>query len=157
MSDVIMMGDYQLTMRRLLLTMPTALYKSKLSEIAEKVAECEHSKLIYLEHGKILKCEGCGDQVDIAWAFIRFVEQYRQMLDGLEFKRRSLEADIQRGVTLRAAQKIEDAWRRRRTVPSCPHCHKAILPDHSFGNNGVGSSTETAKQALPIEYVEVQP
>ena len=56
-------------------------------------------------------------------------------------------------VVLRAARKIEDSWRRRKTVPCCPHCKKAILPDSNFGAHRVRVTTDAAKQGQVIEYM----
>ncbi len=156
MSDVIQIGDIQFTAERVRLTMPTSVYKSRLSEVPEKVAECGHRKLILLTHGDILKCEECGDQVSAVWALRRYIEQCRQHEERLTFQQRSLELERDRGVTLRAAQKIEDAWRRRKTVPCCPHCNRAILPDSNFGDAGVSANSEVAKQAQVLAYRPVR-
>lgn len=40
-------------------------------------------------------------------------------------------------VVLKAAKKVEKAWRSRSSVPTCPHCHEAIFPEDGFGGTQV--------------------
>lgn len=44
------------------------------------------------------------------------------------------DGDYEKTVELRAAQKVEKAWRSRTMVPTCPHCAEAIFPEDGLGS-----------------------
>ncbi|MGC2234289.1 MAG: hypothetical protein WBA09_22500 [Candidatus Acidiferrum sp.] len=95
--------------------------------------ECPHKKLEAQEAGEILICEDCGKQVSAWWALMRFARQVSDWKDSLDARAKEVAEAEQRTVILRAAQKVEEAWRRHKFLPCCPHCHAAIRPEDGFG------------------------
>jgi ribosomal protein S27E len=112
--------------------------------------ECQHRNLTYSETGQIVSCKDCKQQVTAWWAFLNLMKQYQRVRDGIEAQRKQLIAEQERNLTHKAAIKVEDVWRRRKLVPTCPHCAKPILPSDGFGGSAVGKHyAETAK---PMEF-----
>jgi hypothetical protein len=96
---------------------------------------CKHLRLQYIEHGELLECKDCNKQVSAVWALKVFFTQYEVEKEKLERMQAQIKADEERLVTHRAALMVQDAWRRRKMVPSCPHCHKGIEPPDGFGKS----------------------
>ena len=101
--------------------------------ISKPTGECQHRALEADDEGEILTCKTCGKQVSAYWAFMRFMKEYKIYKEKLENKAKELHAREEKGLRLKAAQKIEEAWRSRTMVPACPHCRKAIMPGDGFG------------------------
>lgn len=93
-------------------------------------------RLQYIEHGELLKCLDCEKQVSAVWALKHFFTHYQVERERLDALRAELIKDEARLVTHKAALAVQDAWRKRHLVPTCPHCHKGILPSDSFGKTG---------------------
>lgn len=113
--------------------------------------ECAHKRLQYVEHGELLLCLDCDKQVSAVWALRMYFTQYVREKELLAAAQAQLEADSQRLVVHRGALLVQDAWRRRKYLPSCPHCHKPIEPTDRFGGCG-NSQRELAK---PLEFVDL--
>lgn len=128
---ILNIGECELFQRRDSLGWKTSVM-GEVKEIA-----CAHLRLLADDEGEIITCKDCGRTVSAYWAFMRFSREYNRFKDDLESKRNLLIEDLKRGVILRAAQKVERAWRRRKMAPTCPHCGKAILPTDGFGNSYV--------------------
>ena len=110
--------------------------------------ECYHRKLTYRAAGDIITCDDCKRQVTPAWAFLHLVQRFADIQARLQSERKQLEQEKARTLTDRAAVRVQDAWRRRKYVPTCPHCHKGILPEQGFGNSG--NRTSDKQNAKPI-------
>lgn len=119
-----------------------------------KPGECRHNNLLAEEHGEIVRCSDCQAQVSAYWALMRFGEQYRQHLQVLDAQRQSLNDDIEKAKHLRAAVKIEEDWRRRKFIPTCPHCRKPITSEDRFGSSQVNRE-RYGQGALPMEFKPV--
>jgi hypothetical protein len=107
---------------------------------------CAHARLQYIDHGELLKCLDCNDQVSAVWALKHFFTQYQREQERLDGVRAGIKKDETRLVIHRAALAVQDAWRKRTLVPTCPHCHQGILPMDGFGRTG-GVSREYYKTA----------
>lgn len=112
--------------------------------------ECRHRNLTFDEKGQIVECGDCKKQVTAWWAFLMLTKQYAKMLDKIDSERQTLEEEKKRNLTHKSAILVEDAWRRRKLVPTCPHCTKPILPGDRFGASGVGKPY--AHDAKPMEF-----
>jgi hypothetical protein len=102
-----------------------------------KTGECEHKRLQYIEHGELLKCLDCEKQISAVWALKHFFTQYQEEEERLKAIRFGIEQDRARLVTHKAALAVQNAWRKKHTVPTCPHCHKGILPPDGLGPSSV--------------------
>jgi hypothetical protein len=109
--------------------------------------DCHHRHLVYSEEGQTIECEDCKKQVTSWWAFLKMCRQFKRLADDLERIRKTLEDEKARNLTHSAAIKVEDAWRRRKYQPTCPHCVKPITPMDNFGAN----KTRNSDQAKPMK------
>ncbi|NHN85764.1 hypothetical protein GOB93_14095 [Acetobacter musti] len=109
---------------------------------------CTHPALLLDSNGDVVTCKDCGKQVSAFWALHRCLDEYRKRWnDVVHAKRQQREREI-KTLRLKSAQTIEKAWRRRGTVPTCPHCDRGIFPTDRFGAVG---------KALEIEAREKDP
>ena len=106
--------------------------------------ECHHKNLEFSEEGQTIECKDCKKQITAWWAFLRMARQFSKLADDLENVRKQIEKEKARNLVHSAAIKVEDAWRRRKYQPTCPHCWKAITPMDGFGGN-LNQKTEEAK------------
>lgn len=114
-----------------------------------KDGSCAHRQLTFEENGEIVRCGDCGVQVSATWALRLVLTQCEDAWDRLKSERSALEEDKKKAVILRAALRVQRAWRSRYMVPTCPHCHQGILPGDGFGEGSVNPDYYPAK---PIEF-----
>jgi hypothetical protein len=88
--------------------------------------ECPHKRLQYMEHGELLLCLDCEKQVSAVWALRYFFTQLERDEEKREARRAAIIADEARLVVHRAALKFQEMVRRKKFMPSCPHCYKPI-------------------------------
>ena len=103
--------------------------------LIEMPGECPHKHLIAEEDGEIITCKECKKQVSSFWALMRFARQTSDWQEAIKRRGEAVMESEKKGLTLRAAQKVEQAWRRRKMVPVCPHCRVPILPTDGFGSS----------------------
>ncbi len=108
--------------------------------------ECQHLQLTLDGNGEIITCDDCDKQVSAYWSIQRFLDEWARAWERI--KRRQQECtDVEKSqLILRAALRVQKAWRRRRTVPICPHCYKAILPDDNFGWSSTNKAMELKRR-----------
>lgn len=94
--------------------------------------QCEHKQIELQPEGEIVRCRSCGAQVGAFWALTRAHEQWRYAQARLDARKAELEHSFQQRLTFIAAKRIEQAWRRRGTLPGCPHCGRGIMADDHF-------------------------
>lgn len=112
---------------------------------------CSHPSLIYNNNGNIITCRECKQQLDPYWSAIHVFRGLAEFFEQLDVRKKTVEEMEAKAVTHKAALAVERAWRRRKMIPTCPHCYQAIAPEDGFGGSSVGKHTETAAQAKPIE------
>ena len=108
--------------------------------------ECEHKRLQYIEHGELIKCLDCDKQVSAVWALRMYFTHHQAVEERIEAERKKLSDDLAKSVVHRAALAVQDAWRRLKFVPTCPHCRKPILAPDGFGK----SCTRNNDSAKPL-------
>ena len=118
-----------------------------------RLKECAHKRLQYVEHGELLLCLDCEKQISAVWALRMYFTQYLHEKERLEAERAQLDADAAKLIVHRAALRVQDAWRRRKYLPTCPHCWKPIEPTDRFG----GCGTSQLHLAKPLQLVEPVP
>lgn len=96
---------------------------------------CQHKQLTLDDEGGIVMCDDCGRQVDNYVALSLLVERWWRLQERAERRAREIAAAEAKTVGLRAAQRVEQAWRSRTMVPTCPHCSEAIFADDGFGSS----------------------
>jgi hypothetical protein len=108
--------------------------------------ECPHKRLRYSEHGEFIDCLDCSKQVSAVWALRMYFTQHQMEAERLEAIRAELDKDLKTAIIHRAALAVQNAWRRLKFVPTCPHCYKPISPPDGFGK----SLTRSGSGALPL-------
>lgn len=88
--------------------------------------ECEHLSLELDDHGEIVRCKGCNQQVSAFWAIKKLSEYFRNLAIILDDKRKEIEEAKKHNFHLMQAKNIESIWRSKMAV-LCPHCHRGIL------------------------------
>lgn len=116
--------------------------------------ECLHRRLCFDENGHTVTCKDCGKEVSAWWAFMMIVERFEKEWNRLKLAQTEIEKAEKRVLTHKAAIAVEDAWRRRKTIPTCPHCNLPILPGELFGSSG-GVGRNYAAGAKPMEFKPV--
>lgn len=115
-----------------------------------KVGQCMHKRLQYIDHGELLKCLDCNEQVTAVWALKHFFTQWQVEKERLDAVRAQIKKDEERLVTHRAALAVQDAWRRKHLVPTCPHCHQGIEVPDGFGRGG--AINPKFYKSAPLEF-----
>ena len=95
--------------------------------------KCKHTNLVADEFGETIICQDCGFQVTAFWALMKYSRNVKRYADDLNRRSKRLKELESKTVTLKAALEVEKAWRKRNSVPTCPHCHEGILPTDGFG------------------------
>lgn len=110
--------------------------KRQLTMPSPVAKDCPHHRLRYIEHGELLVCLDCDKQVSAIWALRLYFTQHQMQEERRSAQQEQLKKDEARLVTHRAALAIQDAWRKKKLTPTCPHCHKGIEPPDGFGRSG---------------------
>ncbi len=101
------------------------------------LTECNHMHLTMDGEGEIVTCDDCKKQISAFWALQMLSDQYRKASEKLDRKYKEQIAVESKTVHLKAAQKVEEAWRSRTMVPTCPHCAEPIFPNDGFGRHQI--------------------
>lgn len=99
-------------------------------------AECAHIHTTLDDNGRTVRCDDCHLQLSAYWLLEQIIYEYSDAIERLKSERAHFEEEKKKELTLLSAQKVEKAWRRRNLVPTCPHCHRGILPTDGFGAGG---------------------
>lgn len=90
---------------------------------------CRHVQLLYDAKERRIWCKDCENDVEPFDAFTALVENYDRALSAIARREQQLaEVEGFQARTL-AAKGLDEAWRRRKIVPACPHCHHGLLPE----------------------------
>ena len=117
-------------------------------------AVCQHKSLTLNREGHVIRCADCGAQVEPFWAFEQLVDSYSEAWKRLQQHTQRHNAEMERGLTLKAARHVEDAWRSRTMAPVCPHCREAIFPQDGFGSNLVNRELALRRRQVAAEKKE---
>jgi len=99
-----------------------------------KAKNCNHLSLSYDPIEKTIWCNDCKAFIDPFNAFLNIVYNLECAYEKLNRERHDLAIAKQKEVSLIAAKKVEEAWRSRTMLPSCPHCSEAIFPEDNLGS-----------------------
>ena len=103
---------------------------------------CQHKHLTLDDEGEFVTCDDCKKQVGNYAALRMLVERWALLQARVDSQRAAIAEAAGKTVELRAAQRVEKAWRSRSLVPACPHCHEAI-----FTTDGLGGSMMNKEMA----------
>lgn len=109
---------------------------------------CQHKHLTLDDEGEFVTCDDCGKQVGNYAALRMLVERWSLLQARVDAQKEAIAKAAEKTVELRAAQKVERAWRSRTMVPTCPHCNRGIFPADGFGDCLVNRSMEERRLAV---------
>ncbi|MEA3250192.1 MAG: hypothetical protein U9Q35_01210 [Pseudomonadota bacterium] len=105
---------------------------------------CKHRQMVYDDKERRIYCEDCESDVEPFDAFKGLVEFWDGETKRLKRRRADLEQAETFSLRSRAAKAMDEEWRKRSTVPCCPHCSEALLPEDMVS----GKSTASKEWAL---------
>lgn len=94
---------------------------------------CQHRNILFDDNGGTAECEDCKKQLDLYWVLGMLSREHERAWAKVTAQHAEVQKALAASVELRAAQRVEKAWRSRTMAPACPHCHEAILPGDGFG------------------------
>lgn len=90
---------------------------------------CNHHRLVYDNKERRVWCKDCERDVEPFDAFEILVNNFAAK----DAKIKSREKELQEIETFKirtiAAKTLDKAWRKKNTIPCCPHCNSAIFPE----------------------------
>jgi len=99
-------------------------------------SSCRHRRMAYDPRERRIWCKDCEKDVDPFDAFKNLSEQYHYAYEDLNRQRAEINEAAQFQCRSIAAKNIDEAWRKRKMVPACPHCGHGLLPEDFI--KGVG-------------------
>lgn len=103
-------------------------------------SSCRHKQLVYDQNERRIHCSDCKSDIEPFDAFLQLVERFSAAHSEIDRRRRKLAEAETFQLRSRAAKVMDEAWRRQKTAPLCPHCSNAILPEDVVG--GLGSTSK---------------
>ncbi|WP_342632697.1 hypothetical protein [Marinobacter alkaliphilus] len=107
---------------------------------------CRHRQLVYDPTERRVYCEDCQQDVDGFDAFLNLVHQHESAWGAIRKARTEILEAQSHNLISRAAKALDQYWRSRKTVPNCPHCNEALLPEDVAGGRLRTSSAELARR-----------
>ena len=101
----------------------------KLGMSRRTIGSCRHKNMHYDQSERRIWCADCESDIEGFDAFVVLVENFhRQERRMNDRESKVLEAEESTLIS-RAARVMDKHWRKRSTVPLCPHCSTALLPE----------------------------
>jgi hypothetical protein len=140
--NVVNLGDFRVTKvakRHVSLTRPQA------------NTPCNHLHVTLDDNGNVVTCDDCGVQIDPYYALHTLSTLWGSFQSDLE--RRIAKCTEAEEITLhlRAAKVVEQAWRDKQMVPTCPHCEGGIRASDRFGMAAINNAMDERQRALRAE------
>lgn len=110
--------------------------------------ECQHKELELDEKGDVVRCLKCGVQVSAFWALTMLSDRYNEEIAKLNRQKERLREEQQKSIHLLAARAVDDAWRSKTMIPTCPHCHCGITVNDGFGRSKVHKDIEARRREV---------
>ncbi len=99
-------------------------------------SSCNHRRMAYDPKERRIWCKDCERDVDAFDAFVILTEQYHSAYDRLKDEQQKLVEAKSFNIRSIAAKAVDEAWRKKKAVPACPHCSHGLFPEDFV--NGVG-------------------
>ncbi len=109
---------------------------------------CKHTHLEYDDAQHLIECSDCHQFIENYTAFKLLIDKFHRLQTRIDSQKRMLDSAMEKTVTLRAAQKVETAWRSRSMVPACPHCHEAIFATDGLGGHMMSKDIALRRKAI---------
>lgn len=122
-----------------------------------KDRRCAHQHMTIDEHGGTVSCDDCTLQLSPIWALNHILDQYQRAQNRASKAEERLHGERNVHLHTLAAKKLEDAWRKRSTVPMCPHCNRGILPTDGLGSARMSRSIELRRRQVEQAQRDADP
>ncbi|SDS24160.1 hypothetical protein SAMN05216198_1516 [Halopseudomonas litoralis] len=93
------------------------------------IKTCRHLRLTYDERERRVYCNDCETDVEPFDAFIGLVQFHDGASKKIRAEHKAAQEAARYQVRGRAAKAMDEAWRKQKSVPLCPHCKEGILPE----------------------------
>ena len=93
------------------------------------IGNCPHKNMHYDPAERRIWCADCEADVGGFDAFVVLVENFNRQEGRMKAREEKVLEAEQATLVSRAAREMDAQWRKRSTVPLCPHCSAALLPE----------------------------
>jgi hypothetical protein len=90
---------------------------------------CHHRNMVYDQKERRIWCKDCEHDIEPFDAFASIIASYSQAYDTLLTRQNAVAEAEQFQARTIAGKKLDEAWRRRKMVPACPHCSMGLFPE----------------------------
>lgn len=112
---------------------------------------CRHRAMVYDPRERRVWCSDCETDVDAFDAFTILVEHFSSAQSNIDRQRREVGEAKAATIHLIAAREMEQHWRRKHTVPACPHCHAGIFAEDAVSLGSISKEIERARRRRKAE------
>jgi hypothetical protein len=93
------------------------------------IGNCPHKNMHFDLAERRIWCADCESDVEGFDAFVVLVENFNRQEGRMKVREDKVLAAEEATLVSRAARVMDEQWRKRSTVPLCPHCSTALLPE----------------------------
>ena len=90
---------------------------------------CKHRNMVYDEAERRIYCRDCEQDVDAFDAFLLLIQRYDAAAKRINRLSREIDEAAKFHARSLAVKALDTEWRKRNSVPNCPHCNEALLPE----------------------------
>lgn len=108
---------------------------------------CHHWALTYDERERRIWCNDCETTIDAFDGFLSLVSQFDRAAKNAKAAAAEIADAKAHNLVKIAAKKMDDHWRKRRTIPTCPHCHAGLMPEDASKMGRMSRELEMARRA----------
>ena len=94
--------------------------------------KCKHKNIMLDDSTNRIQCQDCEEILDPFWAIRMLITDWSNYHERIKKEIDQLKKLKDDTVVLRAAKHLEKELRRKKTLPTCPHCREALLPEDLF-------------------------
>jgi len=108
---------------------------------------CAHKPLIYDQQERRIWCKDCEQDIEPFDAFRMLVERFDSAAKALKRREEAVAAAEHHNLIRIAAKQMDEKFRRKKMVPTCPHCGDGIFPEDVPKMGSVNRQWEEVKRA----------
>lgn len=109
---------------------------------------CRHIHTTFDDEQHQVQCVDCSQILDNYFALKMFIAKWDRLQSRIDRQQKVATEAMNKTVVLRAAQKVESAWRSRNMVPTCPQCHEAIFATDNFGDSSTNKEMALRRREI---------
>lgn len=95
--------------------------------------KCLHHNVAYDPQERRIWCRDCEKGIDPFDFLKTIIEKYNAVINTIHKREEMVKEAEDFQARNRAAKVMDQAWRKRNTVPCCPHCRQGILAEDVAG------------------------